>query len=727
MIAKFFLILVFILECAFSMSDEIKSEKSNPRLLESASAYLRSASRQPVEWYPWSDGAFEKAQKEDKPILLDIGAVWCHWCHVIDRESYENPEIAKIINQYFVPIKVDRDERPDVDARYQRAVSAIRGQGGWPLTAFLTPQGEVFYGGTYFPPEDRGGRPGMKSLLLQVAEVYREKKAHVYEDAKKISQALSSAQLTVFKMGKLSPEIVDQVLKQMEASFDEEYGGFGTEPKFPAEGAVELALEKYSQSGDSKWLDIVSKTLGAMARGGIRDQLGGGFHRYCVDRFWKVPHFEIMLYVNSGLLENFSHAYQVTGNPLFKEAALGVIRYVTEELSDQSQGGFYGSQDADYSMEDDGDYFTWSLKEAQKVLDPQTLEVMRRYYDIEEKGEMHEDPEKNVLFIAQEPHAIAKALGKPIEEIRVLIEKGKGALKTARDTREKPPVDQNLYVNWNGMMIHAYFEAYKVFGFEEVKNFALKSLDLLWNHAHEKSGGMFHVYFDGKPRLKNLLDDQVQMANASLDAYEVTGEIKYFSMAKRLVDFSIENFWDVDAKGGGFLDATPSSGEGLLSGAHKSFEDAPTPSSNAVAAQVLDRLYRITGEKEYDEKAQKTLELFANTAPQYGGYVASYARALNFHLVEPPRVVIVGKKDDPSFKFLLWAAHQVYRPGKIVLPLEPDAIHHPSLSEDLKLLLKSQGKSDHPMAFVCAATACAPPTDQVEELKKTIKSFGLKK
>lgn len=720
---SFFILLFFIIS-GWASPDEVKSENGNSRLANAHSAYLRSAAHQPVEWFSWGDEAFEKAQKEDKPILLDVGAVWCHWCHVIDHESYENPEIAKIINKNFIPIKVDRDERPDIDTRYQRAVSAISGQGGWPLTAFLTPQGEVFYGGTYFPPEDQRGLPGMKNLLKKIARLYKEKKASLYQDANKISETVALAEKTITTSGKLSSSILDQILENLIQEFDSENGGFGTQPKFPAFSALEFALERYGETSDERVRPLFMTTLEKMAAGGVHDQLGGAFHRYSVDGAWKKPHFEIMLNVNAGLLENFAHAYQVTKKEVFKEAALGIVDDVRKELSDSKNGGFYASQDADASADEDGDYYTWTLKESKQLLDEKTFKVMQAYFDIQERGGIGENG-RNVFSVVRTPEHIAQDLKISFEEVQTLIQKGRALFKAARDKRKRPFIDRNIYVGWNALMSSAFLEAFKAFGLEEVKDFALKTLDFLWDHAYVKGEGMYHNFFDGKACIKGMLEDQVHMADAFLRAYQVTGDLKYRVRAIELMDFCIEKFWD---ETGGFFDVLPakSKTQGLLNSHQKNFEDAPSPSSNTVAAMVLDQLYRITGKEIYHEKAQKTLECFAPSAFKYGSNVGTYARALKFHLKESPKVVIVGLKVDPHFQALLSMAHDVYRPGKLVLPLDVKEVNDSVLSEDLRALLGAQEKTDRAIAFVCAGTACAAPTDDPNELKSIISTFGVK-
>ena len=379
------------------------------RLKDSASPYLRSAAHQPIDWHEWGEAAFGAAKSQDKPILLDIGAVWCHWCHVIDRESYENPEIAKIINEHFVAVKVDRDERPDVDSRYQSAISAISGQGGWPLTGFLMPDGKPFFGGTYFPPEDQGGRPGFRRILLAVADAYRSKHEELLKTSQALAEAVAKAEAFGGARGEFDLGVVDSQISSLTQLFDIRNGGFGKAPKFPHASAIDLLLERYRQTGEKHLLAMAETTLEKMAHGGVYDQLAGGFHRYSVDERWLVPHFEKMSYDNSELLRNYLHGWQMAGAPLLRETAESIIGWVNQELSDQESGGFYASQDADYSLDDDGDYFTWTLDELRAALPADESRVMELYFDVEAHGEMHHNPAKNVLWVARSASEIAKA------------------------------------------------------------------------------------------------------------------------------------------------------------------------------------------------------------------------------------------------------------------------------------------------------------------------------
>src|SRR5277367_3076414 len=404
-------------------SNEQAGEHLNS-LAKASSAYLRSAMHQPVEWQEWGEAAFAKAKAEDKPILLDIGAVWCHWCHVMDRESYESAETAKIINDQFIAVKVDRDERPDVDTRYQAAVSAISGQGGWPLTAFLTPEGKPYFGGTYFPPKDQHGRPGFPRVLLTMAEAFQKRRDEVNDSAGSVMAAIEHNESFMGRAGNPGPELVAKLVDSALKQFDARSGGFGSQPKFPHSGAIDLLLDAASRVsvGGAEDVGEAAKnaamvTLQKMSRGGIYDHLAGGFHRYSVDERWVVPHFEKMSYDNSELLKNYVHAYQATGLEFFAEVARDIIRWMDEWLSDRERGGFYASQDADLSMDDDGDYFTWTLAEARAVLTEEEASVACLYYDINEIGEMHHNPAKNVLYVRASVEEISKRLNLPITRI----------------------------------------------------------------------------------------------------------------------------------------------------------------------------------------------------------------------------------------------------------------------------------------------------------------------
>ena len=688
------------------------------RLAGAGSPYLRSAAHQPVDWYSWGDEAFARAREHDRPILLDIGAVWCHWCHVIDRESYENPTIAEIINAHFVPVKVDRDERPDVDIRYQQAVNAISGQGGWPLTAFLTPDGTVFFGGTYFPPDAAGGRPGFKQILAAVAEFYRTKRdqAHAYAD--ELHQALRRLGDARSSDDTLTPSLVDGVVAACVRDFDGRYGGFGGAPKFPHAGAVELLLRRHDRTGDPEALAIATRTLDAMARGGVYDQVGGGFHRYSVDASWTVPHFEKMAYDNSELLRNYVHAYQATGAARFREVARGIVAYVSGTLMDAERGGFYASQDADISLEDDGDYYTWTVEEAAAVLPPDELRVVQVVYHLDGQGEMHHDPRRHVLYLAEEPAAAAARLGRPEEEIRRLLDGALRRLRDARAARPAPFVDRSLYAGWNGMMTSAFLDAARGLGEDAPRAAALRALDRVVADAYQPGRGFRHTV-GGDGTVAGLLDDQVHVARALVDAYEHTGIERYLEIAEDAVNYVLAEF---GAPGGAFYDVAGGEARGPkgLAVPYVPVQDTPTPSGNAVAILVLDRLAVLTGRTHYRDAAERALRASAPGTLAQGLFAATLALALDLHLEPPLHVIVVGAREDQRTRALHAAALGAYRYGAVAHLYDP-AHAAGGLPAPAAALA---GGADSPRAYVCTASACATPATDPRVLEAEIRTFG---
>jgi uncharacterized protein YyaL (SSP411 family) len=696
-------------------------------LSKASSAYLRSAMHQPIQWHEWGEEAFATAQRENKPILLDIGAVWCHWCHVMDRESYDNPEIAEIVNQHFIAVKVDRDERPDIDSRYQVAVSSISGQGGWPLTAFLTPDGKPFYGGTYFPPDDHYGRPSFKRVLLSISNAYHEKNDDVIEQAKLVEGAISHAESFAGKSANFSPTVIDAIVQAALKMYDPQNGGFGSAPKFPHSAALDLLIDHYVRSGDEKLRNVFVTTLEKMARGGVYDQLAGGFHRYSVDERWIVPHFEKMCYDNSELLKNYVHAYQATGSEFFAAVARDIIRWMDEWLSDRNHGGFYASQDADYSMDDDGDYFTWTLKEAQAVLTEEEARVACLHYDINEIGEMHHNPAKNVLYQRASIEEIAKRLTLPQEQVLILLQSAKNKMYAARLKRPTPYVDKTVYSGWNALCISAYLEAAKVLQLEGAEHFALRSLDRILAEGWRAEKRLLHVlaYSDAKAehrQIPGVLDDYAFTAVACLDAYEATTDLSYFNFARHIADAMVEQFFDPVS--GGFFDTGKVSSDekvlGVLSTRRKPFQDSPTPAGNSVAAIVLLRLHAYTNDNNLRDKAEQTIEVIAGLAAQYGLFVATYGIAA-VHLAHPhTQIVIVG--NDELAGRLYNAAVAPYSASKAVFKLSANqAVPQnlpPALAETIPQLPAVM--EEKTVAVVCSGFTCQPPISDPEELSRSL-------
>jgi hypothetical protein len=693
-------------------------------LEHSSSAYLRSAMHQPIRWHEWSEAAFAAAKAQDKPILLDIGAVWCHWCHVMDRESYEDDAIAALINEHFIAIKVDRDERPDVDARYQAAVQAISGQGGWPLTAFLTPNGRPFFGGTYFPPGDHYGRPGFRRVLQSIANAYKEKHSEVMESADSVMGAIEHQEAYAGRSGSIDPGTIAHMIESARKMFDRHHGGFGDKPKFPHSPALDLVIDEFARTQDQELATIIDTTLEKMATGGVYDQLAGGFHRYSVDEKWIVPHFEKMSYDNSELLKNYVHAWQATGSPLYSAIAQDIIRWVDEWLSDRERGGFYASQDADINMDDDGDYFTWTLDEARAVLAPDELAIAAAYYDIGEVGEMHHDPHKNVLFVKETMDEIARKSGRPDSEVLALLSSARKKMYAARLQRPTPYIDKTIYVNWNSMMVSAYLDAAGALDLDAPRKFALRSLDRIlatsWDAKHDR---LDHVVAYSDPAAQHrlvagMLDDYAFTTIACLDAYCATADLTYFRFARAIGDAMITRFHDSLA--GGFFDmdtqTDPTGLLGALTARRKPLQDSPTPAGNSAAAIAMMRLYHFANDPKYKDIAEDTLETFAGIVNHFGIFAATFGIALRLFFEPAIQVVVIGH--DAAAEALHSGALTHFVVNKEVIRLRTDqAVPQnlpPALAETIpRLPAVKEGVS---VAVICSGSTCQPPVSGPAEL-----------
>ena len=582
------------------------------RLSKEKSAYLKHAETQKIDWYPWTEEAFERAKAEDKPLFLSSGAVWCHWCHVMAKESFYNDEITAILNEKFISIKLDRDERPDIDRRYQMSVNLMGSGGGWPLSVFMTHDKRPFFGGTYFPPDDRQGRPGFRKVLLAVAELYKSKRNEITEYSDKLMAALKPSPAA---KGVISQSLTEEIMKSIDSTYDPKNGGFGTEPKFPMFGAMEFLIEKYHLDRDRKTGEMINKSLESMACGGFYDQIGGGFHRYSTDKAWTIPHFEKMADDNAWLLRNYLNAYSVTGNQFFKKIAEGTIEFIKEVLLDPS-GGFYANQDADVTPDDEGGYFTWTDNDFKKVLDEDEYSVLSLYL-MHESGSMHHDQSKRVLFISIGAKEISEQIGKTIEEVMDIVKIGKEKLLVERNKREMPFIDSTLYTSINGMMISVFILASKILKDETLETIALKSMDRIME-LRFINGDLYHT-----EDVMALLDDYIYIVDSLLSAYEVTGVKSYFDRADEIMNICINRLWD--KKSGGFFDSE----ESLLEINIKGIEDVPHPSANSLAVKALLKLYSITGREDYHRYAETILELFIEQVKLTGIHSAYYFCALN--------------------------------------------------------------------------------------------------
>ncbi len=711
------------------MQDHASSTYEQTNLLASAaSSYLRSAMHQPVQWHPWGEAAFARAQAEDKPILLDIGAVWCHWCHVMDRESYEDAEVAAIINEFYVAVKVDRDERPDVDTRYQAAVSAITGQGGWPLTAFLTPDGRPYFGGTYIPRDDRYGRPGIEKVLLTMAQVWRGRRDEALETAGSVMAAIEQNESFTGGAGELTPALVERIAASALAKFDARNGGFGAQPKFPHPAALVLLLEMAMSRDSEEARHAFTLTLQKMARGGVYDQLAGGFHRYSVDEKWIVPHFEKMLYDNTELLRNYVHGFQSIVSEEFLETAKQIVGWLDTTMTDRVRGGFYASQDADVGLDDDGDYFTWTLDEARAVLDDTEFKFAANYWDIGELGEMHHNPAKNVLHVKQ-TIAQREEWGGDAAEMRALLERARSKMLAARELRKVPFIDKTLYTGWNAMAVSAYLETARVLRMDAAREFALLTLNRLLNEAWDGAATLNHVIAypeesaSAMPteRAPGTLDDYAFTVHACVDAWLASGNMNFYRAATRIADAMIVGFYD--ETGGAFLDAAAPKEKnplGALSARRKPLQDSPTPAGNPVAAAALLRLEALSGKQTYRDVAEDTVGSFAGIVEHFGLYAGSYGLALERLLLDPVQVVVVGSGAEAAR--LEATAVARFAVNKTVMRIAPHRLVKGGIPEALEetLLSVPAPKGAEVWALVCRGRTCLPPITDAETLVEAL-------
>jgi uncharacterized protein YyaL (SSP411 family) len=684
------------------------------RLADSRSPFLRHGAEQPVEWYPWGEEAFEQARVEDRPVLLDIGAVWCHWCHVMDRESYEDPETATLINALYVPVKVDRDERPDVDARYQRAVQSLVGEGGWPLTAFLTPDGHVFHGGTYFPPTDLPGRPSFRRVLREVARVWAADRKKVAEAAEAVRNRLATVLVGEASPGSLDPGLIDGAVDALAKVYDARHGGFGGAPKFPNAGGLGLLLDRWLDEGSELARGMVEGTLGAMVEGGIHDQLGGGFHRYSTDARWIIPHFEKMAYDNGPLLELLARAAVVLDDARFREAATGIAAYyrdVAPELVEA--GGFPASQDADIGSDDDGDYWTWTVAEVREALEPDAAKAAVLRWGVDDPvGAMHLDPLRHVLFRARSVADVAGRLDRPADEGAALLAEAAASLKAVRDERPRPYVDETLYTGWVALVASGHLAAARHLGHGEAGAAGIRALERAWESAWIDGAGLVHRVAD--PESPVLLGAQAYTARALIDAFEWTQEERWLNRARAVLAVVRDRFGH---SGGGLLDRPAGAGTPLES-KRLEITDAPEPSPTAVAAESLLRIAALDHDDDPADAARRILSAYAGSAPRLAPNAGSYFRALRWALGPVTTVVVV---EDPveGESSLLQAALRSYRPATVVRRYAPGDVDPDRLPDALRAMVSG----DAPRGYVCAGTTCAAPVETGAALAETLASL----
>jgi uncharacterized protein len=678
-------------------------QKHTNHLIHEASPYLLQHAHNPVDWYPWGDEAFQKAKSENRPILLSIGYSACHWCHVMERESFEDEKIAALMNDLFVNIKVDREERPDLDEVYMNAVQMLTGRGGWPMTVFLTPEGKPFYGGTYFPPEDRYGVPGFPKILRGVANAYREKPQDVERSVEQILAALQRMSLSTESQQPFSSEIIGQSAEQLAQAYDTDHGGLGKAPKFPNVGVYELFLRHYHHSKGSRFLEMVTHTLTKMAQGGIYDHLGGGFHRYSVDEKWLVPHFEKMLYDNAQLVRIYTQVYCVTGEPLFKQVVDETMNYLMREML-HAEGGFYSTQDAD-SEGEEGKFFVWTEAEITRILGEKASEIFCRIYDASEEGNFEG---KNILHPILTLEQASKFFRRDLTEIESLVSDAKGKLFQEREKRIKPFRDEKILTSWNGLMLSGLAEAIKISRNPRYPEAANRTVDFIFTQMF-RDGYLLHTYKSGTAKILGYLDDYAFLAAGLLDLFEATVNRAHLDHALELAEIMLHEFWD--EAGGGFF-YTGRSHERLIAQSKPIF-DGSIPSGNAVATQVLLRLYHYTAKEDYLERAERILRAYYNAMENQPFGFAHMLAALDFYLQKPKEVVLVGDKKDPETAELLTKIHSLYLPNMTLQLTSPDD----SLEKVSSLLAGKKQFDGKPTVYVCHNFTCSRPVVEWDELK----------
>jgi uncharacterized protein len=677
--------------------------KHTNHLINETSPYLLQHAHNPVDWYSWGDEAFQKAKSQNRPILLSIGYSACHWCHVMERESFEDEKIAALMNDLFVNIKVDREERPDLDEIYMNAVQMLTGRGGWPMTVFLTPEGKPFYGGTYFPPEDRYGVPGFPKILQGVANAYREKPQDVERSVEQILAALQRMSLSTESQQLFSSDIIGQSAEQLAQAYDTDHGGLGKAPKFPNVGVYELFLRHYHHSKGSRFLEMVTHTLTKMAQGGIYDHLGGGFHRYSVDEKWLVPHFEKMLYDNAQLVRIYAQVYCVTAEPLFKQVVDATMNYLMREML-HTEGGFYSTQDAD-SEGEEGKFFVWTEAEITRLLGEETSEIFCRIYDVSEEGNFEE---KNILHPILTLEQASKFFRRDLKEVESLVSDAKAKLFQEREKRPKPFRDEKILTSWNGLMLSGFAEAIKISPHPSYLEAVNRTVDFIFSKMF-RDGHLLHTYKSGTAKILGYLDDYAFLAAGLLDLFEATVNRAHLDRALELAEIMLHEFWD--EAGGGFF-YTGRSHERLIAQSKPIF-DGSVPSGNAVATQVLLRLYHYTGKEDYLKRAERILRAYYNAMENQPFGFAHMLAALDFYLQKPKEVVLVGDKKEPKTLELLTKIHSLYVPNMTLQLASPDD----SLEKVSPLLAGKKQFEGKTTVYVCHNFTCSRPVVEWDELK----------
>jgi len=710
--------------------------KYQNRLIHEKSPYLLQHADNPVDWYPWGVEAFERARKEDKPIFLSIGYSTCHWCHVMEHESFEVPEVAQVINKYFIPIKVDREERPDIDNIYMSAVMAITGRGGWPLTVLLTPDKQPFFGGTYFPPKSKWGSPGLLDIMESVHEAWTNKREELIQSGESLTQSLKERAAQGGEKGTLTETVLATAFRQFEQMYDSHYGGFGSAPKFPTSHNLSFLLRYWKRAGDAKALAMVEHTLVQMAQGGMYDHIGGGFHRYATDQEWQIPHFEKMLYDQAILARTYLEAYQITKNDFYGRIAREIFDYVLRDMQ-HTEGGFYSAEDADSLDPDEyagmtpdptqahakkeGSFYLWRHDEINGVLGSDDAKIFNYHFGIKPGGNAHADPQgeftgKNIIFVEKTLDETAGYFKRGVSDIQVSLRRSQEKLFEVRERRPRSHLDDKVLVDWNGLMISSLAFGGRVLNEPRYTQAAETAAQFVLENLVNEEGRLLHRYRDGEAAIPGTIEDYAFFVNGLLDLYEATFQIEYLKRGIDLAEGMVSLFWD-EADGGFFF--TANDAEKLLF-RQKEIYDGAIPSGNSIAALVLVRLSRLTLQEPWEKKLEVLFEIFAG---QIAGRPSGHAQmmtAFDFAIGPSREIVIAASSENANVNEMVKEIYGRFIPNKVILlrPVtgqEADSIVQISPFVENQLPIENQTT-----AYVCENHVCKLPVRELTRFQKLL-------
>lgn len=693
-----------------------KEQKEPNRLIKEKSPYLLQHAYNPVDWYPWGEEAFEKARKENKPVFLSIGYSTCHWCHVMAHESFEDEEVAGLMNEAFVSIKVDREERPDIDNIYMTVCQIILGRGGWPLNIIMTPGKKPFFAGTYIPKNTRFNQIGMLELVPRIKEIWEQQHEEVLDSAEKITSTIQEMIKESSGEG-LGEEVIEEVYEELLSSFDTEYGGFSGAPKFPTPHKISFLLRYWRRSRNPEALHMAEYTLDKMRRGGIYDHLGSGFHRYSTDSMWLLPHFEKMLYDQALTAIAYTEAYQVTGKDLYKETAEGILDYVLRDLT-SPEGGFYCGEDADVEREE-GKYYLWTLEEIRSILDPEDSELIIKMFNLREEGNFEEEIRgretgTNLFYMARSPGSLAAKMKIPVEEVEKKVKAAREKLLKARYERKRPSLDDKILTDWNGLMIAAFAKGYQVFGEQRYLKAAEKAADFILMALYSPGDGLLHRYRDGVAGISGTSDDYAFLIHGLLELYEAGFKMRYLKAAVSLNSELLECFWD-PVNGGLYFTANDS--EALIF-RKKEFMDSAIPTGNSFEMLNLLRLSRIIADPGLEETADKLERAFSTQIMKAPSGYTQFLSAFDFRLGPSYEVIISGKAEASDTEQMLKELWSYFVPNKVLI-FRPER-EKPEITELAKYTEEQVPIEGKATAYVCQNYECQLPTTEIREMLRML-------